>query len=296
ISAVFYSTNSQPKLGVKEYEEADRQKVEILEENKEKTGIYMWINKINGKRYVGSAKNLKSRLLVYYNYKKLQENMSINKALLKYGYASFSFIVLEYCSQEVLVQREQHYLDLLQPEYNILVYAYSSLGFKHDKDTLYKMSAENNHFFGKTHSEEARAKMQDSKIGKNLSEETKAKISAATKGRGKNFTEEHKKNISAAQPNSQQLSVLDLETGVETVYHSIGEAARSLGLLLDSMRANLISRQSKPYKARYVLKRVTPSATKTENTLAEGGQANVPAVHPNSQRLSVLDLETGVET
>src|SRR5690606_37114347 len=235
ISAVFYSTNSQPKLGVKEYEEADRQKVEILEENKEKTGIYMWINKINGKRYVGSAKNLKSRLLVYYNYKKLQENMSINKALLKYGYASFSFIVLEYCSQEVLVQREQHYLDLLQPEYNILVYAYSSLGFKHDKDTLYKMSAENNHFFGKTHSEEA-----------------KAKISAATKGRGKNFTEEHKKNISAAQPNSQQLSVLDLETGVETVYHSIGEAARSLGLLLDSMRANLISRQQKPYKGRYV--------------------------------------------
>jgi len=83
---------------------------------------------------------------------------------------------------------------------------------------------------------------------------------------------------------------------VETVYHSIGEAARSLGLLLDSMRANLISRQQKPYKGRYVLKRVTPSATKTENTLAEGGQANVPAVHPNSQQLSVLDLETGVVT
>jgi len=36
--------------------------------------------------------------------------------------------------------------------------------------------------FGKTHSEEARKTMSESKIGKKLSEETKAKLSAAAKG------------------------------------------------------------------------------------------------------------------
>jgi len=103
-----FSSNSQPTHGVKKYENADRQKVEILEENKGKTAIYMWVNKINGKRYIGSAKDLKRRLQIYYSYKRLQTPMLINKALLKYGYASFSLIVLEYCSPEVLVQREQY--------------------------------------------------------------------------------------------------------------------------------------------------------------------------------------------
>lgn len=112
------------------------------------------------------------------------------------------------------------------------------------------MKAQNNHFFGKTHSEEARKTM--SKIGKKLSEETKAKLSAAAKG--KKFTEEHIKNLSAAQPKSKRLSVLDLETGVETTYNSIGEAARTLNLLLDSIRANMRSKNKKPYRGRYVFK------------------------------------------
>ena len=141
-----FSSNSQPTHGVKKYENADRQKVEILEENKGKTAIYMWVNKINGKRYIGSAKDLKRRLQIYYSYKRLQTPMLINKALLKYGYASFSLIVLEYCSPEVLVQREQYWLDTLLPEYNILSNAYSSLGFKHDEETLNKIKAQNNHF------------------------------------------------------------------------------------------------------------------------------------------------------
>lgn len=31
---------------------------EILDENKGKSGIYIWINKLNGKRYIGSAFDL----------------------------------------------------------------------------------------------------------------------------------------------------------------------------------------------------------------------------------------------
>jgi hypothetical protein len=109
--------------------------------------------------------------------------------------------------------------------------------------------------FGLSHTAEARLRMSEARLGKKLSEEMKAKLSAAAKG--KKFTEEHKSNLSAAQPSSKRLSVLDLETGVETTYHSIGEAARSLNLLLDSIRANMRSKNKKPYKGRYVFKIVS---------------------------------------
>jgi group I intron endonuclease len=65
--------------------------------------------------------------------------MLINKALLSNGYSIFRLEILEYCDKERLIDREQYYLDLLKPEYNILDFAYSSLGFKHSASTLKKM-------------------------------------------------------------------------------------------------------------------------------------------------------------
>lgn len=67
--------------------------------------------------------------------------MSIYSALLKYGYSSFQLEILEYCEVSHLTEREQYYLDLLKPEYNILLKAGSSLGFKHTEKTLLKMRA-----------------------------------------------------------------------------------------------------------------------------------------------------------
>jgi len=40
--------------------------------------------------------------------------------LLKYGYSNFTLEILEYCEPENALAREQHYLDHLKPEYNIL--------------------------------------------------------------------------------------------------------------------------------------------------------------------------------
>jgi excinuclease UvrABC nuclease subunit len=41
--------------------------VEILETNKDKSGIYRWTHKGSGKSYVGSAFDLSNRLKNYYN-------------------------------------------------------------------------------------------------------------------------------------------------------------------------------------------------------------------------------------
>jgi group I intron endonuclease len=39
--------------------------------------------------------------------------------LLKYGYSNFSIDILEYCELNVLIEREQYYINHLKPEYNI---------------------------------------------------------------------------------------------------------------------------------------------------------------------------------
>ena len=113
-------------------------------------------------------------------------------------------------------------------------------------------SGEANHFYGKNHTEESRAKMAESKLGGKLSEETREKLSNTMLGRI--FTKEHKANLSVAQPGLKNILVIDLETGVETIFTSIAEAERTMGFPKDSIRANLRSKSKAPYKGRYSIK------------------------------------------
>ena len=62
----------------------------------------------------------------------------IHAALLKYGYENFNLEILEYCRADELIVREQYYLDLIKPEYNILTQAYSLLGYKHSPENIAK--------------------------------------------------------------------------------------------------------------------------------------------------------------
>ena len=64
--------------------------------------------------------------------------MIIYKAILKYGYANFNLEILEYCEKSILLKREQHYIDILRPEYNILSKAGSTLNYKHSTEAILK--------------------------------------------------------------------------------------------------------------------------------------------------------------
>ncbi len=145
--------------------------------------------------YIGSAINLSRRLHNYFslsslNKELLKGNSKINSALLKYGYSNFTLDILEYCEPNMLIIREQYYIDLLKPEYNILKVAGSRLGFKHSEVTIKKMSGMNNHFFGKTHSYETRKMIGESLRGiirvnskpKIIGSETKLKLSLRSHG------------------------------------------------------------------------------------------------------------------
>jgi group I intron endonuclease len=82
----------------------------ILKENKNKAGVYRWVNKLNGKSYYGSSANLGVRFQHYFNQTKLcKTNILINKALLKYGHYNFKLDIIEYCDPNVVLSREQYY-------------------------------------------------------------------------------------------------------------------------------------------------------------------------------------------
>ena len=120
---------------------------------------------------------------MYYSGSRLaSSNMIVYKAILKYGYSNFRLEILEYCEPNNVVTREQYYLDILKPEYNILFTAGSSLGYKHTKEALEKMSVGRSAYTGYKLSAETRAKLTVAATGRVLSEETKAKISAARMG------------------------------------------------------------------------------------------------------------------
>lgn len=120
------------------------EKSSILNQNKGKSGIYMFVNKVNGKRYVGSSLDLSKRFKNYLNFSYLlykKESMNIKKALVSYGFINFELVILEYCEPSVLLEREQYYLDTLKPEYNILSTAGSTAGVKHSEATISKLKA-----------------------------------------------------------------------------------------------------------------------------------------------------------
>lgn len=95
-----------------------------------KSGIYKIENQITNDIYIGSSINLNNRKSRHFKdlEKQIHHSIILQRAVNKYGIENFNFIILEKCSKEVLLQREQYYLDLLQPLYNILQNAGNSLG------------------------------------------------------------------------------------------------------------------------------------------------------------------------
>nr|YP_009072317.1 GIY-YIG endonuclease [Sclerotinia borealis]AHX82982.1 GIY-YIG endonuclease [Sclerotinia borealis] len=226
----FTSATADVKLvsPVKFYENAEVFKDEVLKDNRDQSGVYRWVNNLNGKTYVGSGVNLAKRLGSYYNKKELSRNpRPILDALLKYGYNNFTLEILEYCPKTILLEREQFYLDLLVPEYNILKHAYSLLGFKHSQESIEKLKA-------KIISPEHKEILSAVHKGKLVSDETKNKLAAATASYRKNnpLTPEALANIKAKTLAREGVfvSVLNTETNEVKEFTNQTEAGVFLGV------------------------------------------------------------------
>jgi group I intron endonuclease len=79
-------------------------------------------------------------MYTYYSLRSLaKSNRPIDRALLKYGFSNFILEILEYCDKNNVIEREQYYMDLIKPQYNIVEIAGSTLGYKHTPKSLSKM-------------------------------------------------------------------------------------------------------------------------------------------------------------
>lgn len=79
-------------------------------------------------------------MYTYYSLLSLaKSNRPIDRALLKHGFSNFTLEILEYCDKNNVLEREQYYMDILKPQYNIVEIAGSTLGYKHTPESLAKM-------------------------------------------------------------------------------------------------------------------------------------------------------------
>src|SRR6185295_3857533 len=98
---------------IKIYNNFQEDRINIIKDQKDKPGVYCFINNINGHSYIGSSINLAGRMKNYLNTAFLKSkpniNMPIIKGLLKYGKSNFSLLILEYVKAENLTIRETFY-------------------------------------------------------------------------------------------------------------------------------------------------------------------------------------------
>ena len=90
--------------------------------------------------------DLKRRLSSYYSLGFLKNKIELSQskiycAFLKYGSSNFKLEILEYCDKLDVIDRENYYLNLLKPEYNILQIAGSSFGYIPSVETKEKIRA-----------------------------------------------------------------------------------------------------------------------------------------------------------
>lgn len=129
-------------------------------------GIIYQLKSKSGKYYIGSTiTSLDKRIAVHYSYfkKNNHTNKRLQGAYNKYG--NFELIVLEefeYTNKKEVINKEQYYLDLFKPEYNICKKAYISEMTQITKDKI------RNTLLGTTRPQECKDKISKSKKGVKL--------------------------------------------------------------------------------------------------------------------------------
>jgi group I intron endonuclease len=186
-------------------------------------GIYAITNAINGKRYIGSSKDIKQR---FADHKKdLNNNIHHNRKLQedwnKYGETYFSFDLLYPMPIEILSKTPPHFSDklLLEAEGEVVDKADNLYNIRHPlgehaeetKELMKHEHRKHNITPGVTYSEDRINNLRNNMLGENNpnyggkyknhlgkhhSSEAKAKMSAKLKGR--TYTEEQNKSRSEA--------------------------------------------------------------------------------------------------
>lgn len=227
---------------MKKYDNAQLNKDLIFKDNENKSFVYRWINKINGKEYIGSTSKGRRRLLTYFDDNSLRSSkMPIYNAILKYTRKNFIFEIIEYCQPAEAIQREQYYLDRYDFEYNILEKANSLLGYKHTEETITKMKGRTN-ALGYKHTPETLDKLREYQINKKHSLNNIEKMRNKWAERKLNKTQDLPITTTTNLLESNKkikgklVVVTNIHNNVSTEYISITEAALALNITRTTLR------------------------------------------------------------
>ena len=151
------------------FDNVQESKKDIYKKLRKKAGVYVFINNLNNKIYVGSSVNLTSRMANYYYYYKSDKSPQffIIRAMKKYGLENFSLGILEICDKnpKTCLDLEQKWIDCFKPDYNVLTIAGNSSGYKHSIENINKLKQifkkENHPKFGSTLSVETKQAIRE---------------------------------------------------------------------------------------------------------------------------------------
>lgn len=106
-------------------------------------GVYKITNILNNKCYIGSTTSFNTRFNSHKHFlrKNKHPNSHLQNAWNLYGENNFVFEILEKIedpNEEILLQKEQYFADLINPQYNLLKIVKSCLGYKHTEETKKK--------------------------------------------------------------------------------------------------------------------------------------------------------------
>lgn len=140
-------------------------------------GIYCFINKYNGKRYIGQSADIERRILDHKRYlARGKDNCTLlQNAYNKYGKDSFDLEILTECETSQLDEFEKYYISIFNTTDRKFGYNLSSggsdglLGHKKSEETRRRMSIANTKerhpMWGKKHSPETIQKFKESRSG-----------------------------------------------------------------------------------------------------------------------------------
>lgn len=234
------------------------------------SGVYKITNPL-GAIYIGSSKHIEKRFAQYKNLRN-NEQHKLRNSINKYGYENHSFEILEVCNLDLLLKLEREYCikyDVLnRNNLNLKIPKTGENQRCFSEDVLIKMSKIHK---GKEISIETRKKISLSNLGKKRSDETKQKISIATTGnknpmfgkisksKGKKMSEEFCRKNSEVRKgrfllgeNSNAKKVIDLKTNI--VYDSAKEVSLEFNINYSTLKAYLNNKLANKTTFKYLNK------------------------------------------
>ena len=216
------------------------------------SGVYKITCLVDGKIYIGSSKCIENRFKVHKRQlrNKTHNNPHMKNAWSKHGEENFTFEVVEYCDESVLLEREQFWMDLTlcydrSIGFNNCLKSDRPLGYVHTEDNKVKMSLIKKEQLkngvirinvfqpkGYKHTSEAKDKIRLSKIGERNHRYGFKEDKEKTKSRMKNMLSKPRWNTGLTAkddprieklkvwkgklpPNAIKHTLIDLESGAE---------------------------------------------------------------------------------